>query len=209
MRIILATRNSGKVRELKELLSAPPALSLELISAEEAGVQGEAVEDGKTFTENAFKKADFVGKQTGEWVVADDSGLCVNALNDRPGVHSARWAGEGAPPEKWVEKLLREMEFLPPNQREAHFETVAVLRAPDGRKWKFVGLVVGTIASVSRGVFKSRLPYDSVFVPNGHERTFAEMTEAEKDAISHRGKAARKLKKFLTQFLAERHVPRG
>lgn len=129
--------------------------------------------------------------------MGDDSGICVDALDGAPGIYSARWAGENAPGEKWVEKLLTEMNGVPEGKRMAWFETAAVLRAPDGRHWTFVGKVHGKIAVEPRGVAHPRLPYDMVFIPEEETRTFAEMSGEEKNAISHRARAFRRLRDFL------------
>lgn len=198
-KIVFATHNQGKALEIREILKD---LNISVISADEAGVSGDIIEDGKTFEENALKKAEFVGKATNEWAMGDDSGICVEVLGGGPGIYSARWAGENAPGEKWVEKLLSETRGIPDDRRMAWFETAAVLRAPTGQSWTFVGKVFGTIATAPGGVAHPRLPYDVVFIPEGETRTFAEMSKEEKNAISHRGRAFRKLKDFI-QMLPE------
>lgn len=190
MKIIFATHNAGKVKEIADILSG---LNIEIVSADDAGVTEDVVEDGDTFEANALKKAVFVGEKTGEWVMADDSGICVRALGGAPGIYSARWAGEGAPPEKVVEKILTEMKDVPEGKRDAWFETVAVLRAPDAWLWSFRGVVEGEIVTEPRGEFRPKLPYDIVFQPLGFDKTFAEMTSEEKNQLSHRGRAFKQL----------------
>ena len=172
-------------------------LDVEIISADEAGISEDVIEDGKTFEENALKKARFINKKTKEWTMADDSGICVKALEGAPGIYSARWAGEGAPGEEWIRRLLSEMKNVPEGERDAWFETSAVLVAPDRKYWNFVGKVEGKITMEPRGVAHPRLPYDAIFIPKGYDKTFSEMSGEEKNALSHRGQAFRKLKEFL------------
>lgn len=193
-KIIFATHNQGKILEINQILQA---LGIDVVSADEAGIFGDIVEDGTTFEENALKKAEFVGKAAKEWAMGDDSGICVDVLNGAPGIYSARWAGENAPGEEWVKLLLSKMKDVPEGKRGAWFETAAVLRSPAGEHWTFVGRVNGRITSESIGTAHPRLPYDVVFIPEGESRTFAEMSSEEKNKISHRGQAFRKLKDFI------------
>ena len=193
-KIVFATHNQGKVQEISEILKD---LAVLVVSADEAGIREDVVEDGKTFEENALKKSEFVGKIANEWAMGDDSGICVEALDGAPGIFSARWAGEGAPGHKWIELLVSKLEGVAENKRGAWFETVVTLRSPTGEYWTFVGRINGTIAVAPRGISHPHLPYDSVFIPEGETRTFAEMTKEEKNAISHRGRAFRKLKDFI------------
>lgn len=193
-KIVFATHNHGKVEEIRGILKD---LGIRVVSADEAGVSEDVVEDGKTFEENALIKAEFVGKASGQWAMGDDSGICVEALDGAPGIYSARWAGENAPGEEWVKLLMSKMEGVPEGKRKAWFETTAVLRSPSSEHWTFVGRVDGRIATEAQGVAHPRLSYDVVFIPEGEERTFAEMSGEEKNAISHRGRAFRKLKDFI------------
>jgi len=193
-KIVFATHNQGKVKEIREILKD---FDISVVSAEEAGVQEDIVEDGNTFEENALKKAEFVGKIANEWAMADDSGICAEALDGAPGIYSARWAGENAPGHEWVELLLSKLKDMPEGKRGAWFETVAVLRSPTGEHWSFVGKVNGRIAMEPRGIAHPRLPYDVVFIPEGDSRTFAEMSSDEKNALSHRGRAFRQLREFV------------
>ncbi|MFA6098801.1 MAG: RdgB/HAM1 family non-canonical purine NTP pyrophosphatase [Patescibacteria group bacterium] len=194
MIIVMATKNPGKMIEMQNLLED---LGVEIKSAEAAGVTQEISEDGTTLAENALKKARLVAEQTGEWTVADDSGLFVEALGGEPGVRSARWAGENASGEKIVEKLLQEMKKIPAGKRQAYFESVLVLVSPELRNWVFSGKIEGSIAGKTAGQDRPSLPYDLVFIPQGGKKTFAEMTDQEKNDISHRGLAFKKLKDFL------------
>ncbi len=194
MKIVFATHNPGKVQEMRDLLSD---MSIEVMSADEAGVKEDVVEDGKTFEENARKKAQFVAKKTGMWAVADDSGVCIRALDGAPGVRSARWAGEGAGDEGIVRYTLAQLKDVPEGKRDAWFETALVLVSPDGKEQVFHGKMEGKITTESHGAPRTKLPYDAIFMPRGEKRTCAEMSLTEKNAISHRGRAFQELKKFL------------
>jgi len=197
-RIVIATQNDGKVNEIKQIFQGVKGVTV--VSAKEAGVTEDVVEDGKTFAANALKKAVFVAKRTGQWAMADDSGICVDALGGEPGVHSARWAGEGAPGNRWVELLLSKLQGVPEEKRTAHFETMAVLINPQNEAFFFRGIVRGRILVEPRGQAHPRLPYDIVFVPDGETRTFSEMSDDEKNAISHRGRAFAQLKEFIQRM---------
>ena len=115
MKLVFATHNQGKLKEMRDLLSD---LNIEVVSADEAGVYEDVIEDGTTFKANALKKARFVGEQTGEWAVADDSGICIDALDGEPGVYSARWAGDRA---SVIDHTLDKMKKVPTKNRGAHF----------------------------------------------------------------------------------------
>jgi XTP/dITP diphosphohydrolase len=195
MKLIFATHNEGKIREMKKILAG---LDVEILSAAEAGVLEEPVEDGVTFADNALLKAKYVFERTKEWTVADDSGLCVEALNGAPGLLTARWAGVKATGEEKADKVLRELGDLPAEKRGAYFECSAALLSPSGEHWIFVGRARGTIATKQRETIKRpHLPYDAIFIPQGFEKTFGEMTDEEKEVLSHRGQAFLKLKDFL------------
>jgi XTP/dITP diphosphohydrolase len=195
MKLIFATHNEGKLREMKNILSDLP---LEIISASEAGVLEEPVEDGATFADNALIKARYVAERVKEWTVADDSGLCVEALGGAPGVFSARWAGEGASGEDKANKVLKELGETPMEKRGAYFESSLALVSPAGQHWIFSGRIDGKI-SLNRQeiVARPKLPYDAIFIPQGFDKTFGQMTDEEKNALSHRGQAFRDLKNFF------------
>jgi XTP/dITP diphosphohydrolase len=195
MKLIFATHNEGKLREMKNILADLP---LEIISASEAGVLEEPVEDGETFADNALIKAKYVSDRVGEWTVADDSGLCVEALGGAPGVFSARWAGEGATGEDKANKVLKELGETPMDRRGAYFESSLALVSPQGEHWIFSGRINGKITFTRQELIaRPKLPYDAIFIPEGHEKTFGQMTDEEKNALSHRGQAFRDLKVFL------------
>jgi len=196
-RLVFATHNQGKVKEMKDILSGLP---IKVLSAEEAGIFDDVVEDGETFEENALKKARFIVKKTGDWAVADDSGLCIEALDGAPGVHSARWAGDREIV-NLVEYTLSKMRNIPIEKRKAYFESAAVLCAPDNRYWSFRGTINGVIPFEVRGVNRPKLPYDVIFIPEGHSKTFAQMSDSEKNSLSHRGTAFLQLKKCIEEIL--------
>jgi len=156
-------------------------------------------EDGNTFFDNAHKKAKIIADFTGETVLADDSGLEVDYLGGGPGVRSSRYSGEDATDEGNIRKLLDQMKDVPAERRDACFKCVLVLYHPDGRFKSFEGSLHGRISDKPIG--ESGFGYDPVFIPEGHKRTFAEMSGEEKDRLSHRGKALAKLAEFLHSFL--------
>lgn len=191
-KIIFATHNKGKIIEMRAILAGLP---ITVIDAEAAGVTEEPLEDGETFEANALKKAGFVAVRTGEWSIADDSGICIDALGGRPGVHSARWAGEGV---DLAEFTLAAMEDVAVPQRTAEFVSSAVLVSPTGEHWTFTGKIKGRIAAgLSGEAHHHKLPYDRIFIPNGYDKTFAEMSMEEKNILSHRGRAFRELRDWL------------
>ena len=194
MRIIFATHNQGKIKEMQNILSG---LDVEIASAEEAGIFEDVEEDGKTFEENALRKARFIVEKTGEWAVADDSGLCIAALDGAPGLFSSRWAGENVSGGELINFTLEKMKNIPAEKRSAYFESAIVLVSPEGKHWTFIGTVDGKIVEISKGEAHPKLPYDVIFVPEGYEKTFAEMSQEEKNKISHRGLAFLKLKEFI------------
>lgn len=193
-KLVLATQNPGKLIELQQMLVD---LDIEVLSALQAGVTDDVVEDGETFEANALKKAREVSAVCGLWCVADDSGICMDALDGAPGVFTARWAGEGASDEVLIDHTLEVMKDK--ENRRACFRCCAALVSPDGEEWVFDGEVWGKVTTERRGESRPKLPYDSVFVPDEgpEELTFAEMDEALKHTMSHRGRAFAKLQTFL------------
>lgn len=198
MKLIFATHNEGKILEMRQILVD---LDIEISSADEVGVTEDVIEDGATFFENALKKARFVAERIGEWSVADDSGLCIEALGGAPGVYSTRWAGDDFPREKLVDYTLERMKNVPKDKRQAYFEGALALVAPDRRHWVFTGRVNGRIAFEKRGRMRPKLPYDLIFIPEGFDCTFSEMTDEQKNGLSHRGRAFEELKEFLRSYL--------
>ena len=194
MEIVLATRNKKKIEEIKRITADLPITVLGLDSFPDCP---ETVEDRDTFEGNAVKKAVEVCRHTGKVALADDSGLEVDALGGAPGVYSARYAGGsgGGNDVRNYEKLLSELRNIPNEKREAQFVCCMALAFPDGTTRTFMGYAKGCIGHEPRG--KTGFGYDPVFIPQGHKRTFAEMTPEEKDRLSHRGKALEKLAEFL------------
>ncbi len=190
LRLVLASANPDKVKEIVAVLSA--ALPVDLLPRPEH--VPEVVEDADTLVGNARLKARALETATGAAAVADDTGLEVEALGGEPGVFSARYAGESATYADNVDKLLRELAALDDagGARRASFRTVALVAFPDGSEVWAEGVLPGTIAAEARGA--NGFGYDPVFVPDGGDgRTFAEMRPEEKDAVSHRGRAFRAL----------------
>ncbi len=198
MKLVMATQNAGKLKEMQTLLRH---LDVCVISAAQAGMLEDIVEDGETFEENALKKACFTARTTNNWAVADDSGLCIEALDGKPGVHSARWVGADRDPHKMIAHVLEKMKHVLDGQRSAYFQSVLALVSPSGEEKIFTGRIDGTITHESRGTLWPTLPYDMVFVPGGFEKTFAEMSPDEKNAISHRGQAFAKLCQYIKTYL--------
>ena len=195
MKLIFATHNLGKLKEMRALLDGLP---YEVTGAQQAGVTDEVEEDGETLEQNALKKAHAVVKQTGEWAVADDTGLFIAALDGRPGIHSARWAGPTRDEQEIIDFTLKQMRGIPVENRDAFFESVVALVSPLGEELIFRGRVTGKILEVPCGKIRPHLPYDSIFLPDGSQMAFAEMSDEKKNSISHRGNAFRQLKKYLT-----------
>ena len=190
MKFVIATHNQHKLQELQRIL-AP--LGIEAITADLSEVE----ETGTTFAENAFLKAQSACRETGLPAVADDSGLEVEALDGRPGVYSARYAGENATDAQRMEKLLGELEGVPAEKRGARFVSAVCCVFPDGERIQAEGEWRGAIAFAPEG--EDGFGYDPVFLCG--EKTFAQMTAAEKDAVSHRGKALEKFSQALEAFL--------
>lgn len=196
MKIIFSTHNNGKVKEMRAVLTGLP---FEILSAEEAGVFDDVEEDGKTLKENALKKAKYIAQKTGEWTMADDTGFFIDALDGAPGVYAARWLGEDVVEEDKARQTLAKISQISDEQRGGYFETVVALVSPKGEEFIFSGRVVGKLTKELRGAHRPHLPYDLIFVPQGFNETFAEMSDEQKNSLSHRGGAFRKLKDFLIQ----------
>lgn len=192
MTIVLATRNRKKVEEISRIFSGADISFLTLDSFPECP---DVKEDGQTFSENAVKKAVAVARRTGYPAVADDSGLEVDALGGAPGVFSARFAGEQATDQQNVNKLLSEMKKVELSNRKARFVCCIAFSFPDGTYHTFTGSVEGVIGKEQKG--SNGFGYDPVFYPEGHDKTFAEMTDAQKDVLSHRGRALGKFFEFV------------
>jgi XTP/dITP diphosphohydrolase len=196
-RLVLATRNAAKLDELRRILA--PLVPVEVVGLDAVPAYDEVPETGATFEDNALIKAREAAVRTGLPAVADDSGLTVDALNGMPGVLSARWAGSAASDPNNLRLVLEQTADVPDERRGAAFVCAAVLVTPDGTEQVVRGTVTGTLLRAPRG--SNGFGYDPVFRPDGETRTTAEMTPAEKDAISHRGKAFRALAPLVADAL--------
>ena len=194
-KILIATTNQGKVQEIRNLVKGLPALFLSLSEVPDIP---EVLEDGATFEENALKKAREMAYSTGIVTLADDSGLCVDALDGRPGVHSARYAGEDASDEEKYLRVLEEMQDVPDSERSARFVCAVALVAPDGEEKLFRGVCEGRITREPRG--SSGFGYDPIFYFEEAGCTFAQMDQESKNRVSHRGRALREFAEFLRKL---------
>ena len=199
--VVLATRNAAKLRELARILGAEDrGAQIRLAGLDEFPGAPDVPETGVTFEENALLKARAIADYTGLPAVADDSGLCVDALNGMPGVLSARWAGGHGDDQANLELVLAQVADVPDTRLGARFVCAAALVAPSppgAREWVVTGQVEGRLIRAPRG--SGGFGYDPIFLADGLTRTNAELTPAEKDAISHRGKAFRALADLLPQ----------
>lgn len=192
--LVLATRNKHKIAELKFFLRESP---FEVATLDDFPGVPVLIEDGSTFGENALRKAQQVYHSTNVLTLADDSGLEVYFLNGRPGVFSARYAGDSATDDENNEKLLREMRGVAPRRRSARFRAVLVLLGK-GIERTAEGFCPGTLAEYPRGM--NGFGYDPIFIPNGFTRTYAELTADEKNRISHRSRAFENLRGYLKEI---------
>jgi len=197
--LLLATRNRHKKRELQELLAD---MEVEILTLEDVDPIPEVVEDGETFEANAVKKARATAMAAGILSLADDSGLEVDALQGKPGVYSARFAGEHATDEENNAKLLKLMESVPDEKRTARFVSVIAICDPQGHVETVRGECKGTIAGIPAG--NGGFGYDPLFIPQGYEQTYAQLSAEEKNRISHRGVALAKAVPVLKAYFAAR-----
>jgi XTP/dITP diphosphohydrolase len=196
MNLIVATRNRGKVREIRKILKDP---GIKVPSLADFQDVPSVKEDGKTFAENALKKARFYAKWFGETVIADDSGLEVDAINGAPGIYSARYAGERASDRENNRKLLDAMEGIPLSRRGAAFRCAIAIVSPTGRERVVEGSCRGRIGLKEVGT--KGFGYDPLFFLPRLKKGMAQLTVDEKNRISHRGKALRKLRKIIGAFV--------
>jgi XTP/dITP diphosphohydrolase len=196
--VVLATRNAAKLRELARILGAEDSggAQIGLAGLDEFPGAPDVPETGATFEENALLKARAIASYTGLPAVADDSGLCVDALSGMPGVLSARWAGGHGDDRANLELVLAQVADVPDTRLGARFVCAAALVVPVGRETVVTGRVEGRLIRSPRG--SGGFGYDPIFLPDGFDQTTAEMTAEAKDAISHRGRAFRALAPFIT-----------
>jgi len=199
-RVVLASKNHKKVAELRRILAEVQlGDDVEVVGADSFPELPDVPETGVTFAENALLKARAIAAATGLPALADDSGLCVDVLGGCPGVFSARWAGRHGDDEANLNLLLAQLADVPEGHRGAHFACGAALALPDGSAHVAEGRVDGVVVRERRGT--NGFGYDPIFVPDGEDRTTAQLTAAEKDAISHRGRALRAIVPHLRELL--------
>lgn len=191
-KIIFATGNADKMKEIREILSD---LDAEVLSMKEAGVQADIVEDGKTFEENAVIKATAICRLTGEVVLADDSGLEIDYLNKEPGIYSARYMGENTDYHVKNGNLIERLSGVPDEKRTARFVCAIAAAFPDGSVKTVRGTMEGRIGYEEKG--ENGFGYDPIFYVPEYGCTTAELSPEQKNAISHRGKALRKIKDMI------------
>jgi XTP/dITP diphosphohydrolase len=198
-RLLLATTNPGKIRELRELLAG---CGWELLTPQDIGLRLHVEESGQTYAENARRKAEAYARASGLVALADDSGLEVDALGGAPGVHSARYAGQDTTHADKMGVLLAELRDVPDDRRTARFRAVIAIATPDGRTVTCEGVCEGRIARAPRGA--GGFGYDPIFLVEGGSRTMAELTAEEKNRISHRARAAAAACAVLRKLADER-----
>lgn len=192
MKLVIASGNEGKLREFRAIL---PAYGFEVVGAKEIGLSIDIEEDGATFLENAKKKAQYVVEKTGYAALADDSGICVDALGGAPGIFSARYAGEHGNDEKNNDKLLYELRDVPEEQRTAHYSAAIVICYPDGHSVSGYGETQGRILWERTGT--GGFGYDPLFYSDDLQQSFGLASAQEKNKVSHRGRAISELCKQL------------
>ncbi len=200
-RVVLATRNAHKVTELRRILTDAD-LDVELVGTDEFPDLPDVPETGSTFAANALLKARDVAQRTGLVAIADDSGLCVDALNGMPGILSARWAGVHGADRANLDLVLAQLSDVPSARRTAAFHCAAAIATPEGDERVVEGVLDGVLVDAPRG--SNGFGYDPIFVPAGQSLTTAELSAEEKDAISHRGIAFRALAPVLLEVLGRR-----
>jgi len=191
MKIIFATGNRNKLKEASQILGS----SFELITPADIGITEDIPETSDTIKGNAIQKAEYLFSKTGNPCFADDTGLEVDALNGAPGVYSARYAGEGKKSSDNMHKLLTELHGT--TERTAQFRTTIALILKNGELHTFDGIIKGSITTAEKGT--GGFGYDPIFMPDGYDKTFAELSDEEKNKISHRGLAMKKLQEFLSR----------
>ena len=199
-KLVLATRNQGKITEFRRILDELAPGQIDLIGVDQFPDLVDVDETGSTFEENSLLKSRLTCMATGLPAIADDSGLCVDALNGDPGIFSARWAGSHGNDQANIEKLLAQLKDVPDSNRTAHFKCVASLVLPDGRVQVAEGRFEGHILHAPVG--ENGFGYDPIFQPLGLSISSAQMSAREKDLVSHRGKSLRSIAPHVIQMLA-------
>lgn len=194
--IIFATKNKGKIKEINAILAD---MDVNVISMEDAGITLDVLEDGKTFEENAMKKAVQVMEVCGKITLSDDSGLEIDAMEKAPGIYSARFMGEDTPYPTRFQAIFEKLNGLPDEKRTARFVSCIAAAFPDGRRLVSYDTVEGIIGYEAKG--ENGFGYDPIFFLPEKGKYMAELSPAEKNAISHRGKALRRMKALLQKEL--------
>ncbi len=197
-KIIFATKNIGKIKEVKAILADLP---FEIISMQEADIDIEVIEDGETFTQNALKKATELARVSGKITLADDSGLEIDFLDKQPGVHSARYLGEQTPYSQKNNHILQLMQNVPDENRTARFVCAIAAVFPSGKTLTTIDTIEGMIAHEIKG--ENGFGYDPIFFVPELQKTTAELSPEQKNTISHRGKALKKMKDLLKKEEAQ------
>ncbi len=190
--IVFATGNEGKMREIRQIMKG---IDVELLSMKEAGIEADIVEDGESFAENAVIKAKAVAEKTNHIVLADDSGLEIDYLNKEPGIYSARYMGEDTSYDLKNANLLERLEGVPDEKRTARFVCAIAAAMPDGEVFTTVGVIEGRIGYEIKG--ENGFGYDPIFYLPEYGCTSAQLSEDEKNAISHRGRALAAMREEL------------
>ena len=198
--LLLATRNRGKIEEFRRILDDIAPGDIELVGLDAFGDLPDVIEDGATFQENALKKAREMSLATGLPAIADDSGICIDALGGDPGIYSARWSGVHGDDQANNEKVLAQLQDVADKDRGAHFTCVAALYLPDGRSHCEEAQFHGWILRAPVGEFG--FGYDPIFRPEGYQISSAQMSAQQKDAISHRGKSLRAIAPHVLTLLS-------
>ena len=198
MELVIATNNAHKLKEISEMLAGLP---IKLIPLDDYPEAPELKEEGKTYAENALHKARTISRFSGQWALGDDTGLEVEALGGGPGLYSARYAGEDVTFKQNRQKLLKALEHTPPDKRGAVFRCVMALAGPSGEERVFEGIVSGSITEEDQGA--GGFGYDAIFFVPESGKTFAQMSESEKNRISHRAKALQKVREALKGLKGE------
>jgi XTP/dITP diphosphohydrolase len=199
MKLVLATRNPGKIREFRRILAELQPSSIDLVGLEHFAHVEDVEETGATFLENALLKARTIVRQTGFAAIADDSGLCIDALDGAPGVRSARWSGVHGDDVANIEKVLGQLELVKDYERGAHFTCIAAFVMPDGREITAEGILWGSILRQPIGNYG--FGYDPIFLPEESELSLAQLDAKEKDSISHRGQSLRAITPRVAKLL--------
>jgi len=198
-RVVLATRNQGKVTEFRRILEEYAAGEVDLLGLQDFPDMPDVEESGSTFEANALLKAHATAEFTKLPAIADDSGICIDFLDGAPGIFSARWAGQHGDDEANLQKVLREMSGITADKRGAQFRCVVALAHPNGEYIYEEGVMHGEIVDSPRG--ENGFGYDPIFQPTGFTQTSAQLSAIEKDEISHRGKALRAITGRIAPFL--------